>query len=62
LEHRYERFAELGVDVGFEGLAMPLAGYHASFGHEIADFANVVLNGKSPEVPTTAACVKHRLL
>ena len=28
--------AELGVDVAFEGLAMPLAGYHASFGHEIA--------------------------
>ena len=32
----YARFAELGVDVAFEGLAMPLAGYHASFGHEIA--------------------------
>ena len=34
--------ARAGVDVGFEGLTMPLAGYHASFGHEHADFAKAV--------------------
>jgi UDP-N-acetyl-2-amino-2-deoxyglucuronate dehydrogenase len=51
----YSRFEELGVDVSFEGLAMPLAGYHASFGHEIGDFAAVVKQGKVPAVPTDAS-------
>ena len=55
----YGRFEALGVDVSFEGLAMPLAGYHASFGHEIGDFAAVVKQGKSPAVPTDASLAER---
>jgi len=48
----YQRLTDLGVDISFEGLAMPLAGYHASFGHELADFADVCCRGATPSVPT----------
>lgn len=50
----YDALAALGVDISFEGLSMPVAGYMASFGEEIGDFARAVLHGSSPLVPTTS--------